>query len=134
MAELKRIDDGEGMIGQIPDITLEDGKLTGTMASSITSALRSVIAKLNGLLTFGSGDTGRRAGNIDAVVFDYLTPSVADTEFPVPHGLNRRPWGYLVVRRDKAVTVYDSSVGSWDDKLMYLKANASSATVKLLIW
>jgi hypothetical protein len=127
------IDDGVGAVGDIPPITVEDGKISETTAAYLSGALRGIIAKFNTGLSLGSGDSGHKAGNLDAQYIDVYTPG-ADTEFIVPHGLGRKPIGYEVVRRDKACIVYDSSGGSWGDKLFYLKCNTANATIKLRVY
>jgi hypothetical protein len=126
--------DPNAAMGDIPPITLDEGKLSGTTATYLSSALRGIIAKFNGGISLGNGDSGYRAGNLDAQYIDVFTPSVADTEFTVPHGLGRKPIGYDVVRRDKAAIVYDSSGGSWSDTLLYLKCNVASTTIKLRVY
>jgi hypothetical protein len=134
MAIRELIPDKTSGMGDIPPIALQDGKMSGPTAAYLTSALRNIIAKFNGGISLGSGDSGYRAGNIDAQYIDVYTPSVADTEFTVPHGLGRKPIGYDIVRRDKAAIVYDSSGGSWNDTTLYLKCNVASTTVKLRVY
>ena len=121
-------------MGDIPPITLEDGKLSGTTATYLSTTLRGMIDKFNGGISLGNGLSGYRSGNLDAQYIDVFTPSVADTEFAVPHGLGRKPIGYDVVRSDKAAIVYDSSGGSWGDNVLYLKCNVASTTIKLRVY
>lgn len=128
------IPDPDASMGDIPPITLEDGKLSGTTATYLSSTLRGIIDKFNGGISLGNGLSGYRAGNLDAQYIDVFTPGVADTEFAVPHGLGRKPIGYDVVRRDKAAIVYDSSGGSWGDNVLYLKCNTASTTIKLRVY
>lgn len=128
------IPDPNSSMGDIPPITLEDGKLSGTTATYLSSTLRGMIDKFNGGISLGNGLSGYRAGNLDAQYIDVFTPAVADTEFTVPHGLGRKPIGYDVVRKDKAAIVYDSSGGSWGDNVLYLKCNVASVTIKLRVY
>jgi len=128
------IDDIDVMVGDFPEINAEDGKLTGILSGALTQAIKALIRKMNGLISLGSGITGHRAGNMDAQFIDILTPSVADTEFVVPHGLNRLVTGYLIVRRDKSVGIYDSNFGSWNANTVFLKADAVSASIKLMLF
>jgi len=132
MANLQRIDDTEVMIGNIPDITLVDGKLTEPMAKSLGTALRDAIRKINGLISHGSAIHGHR-GNIDECHVDVVFPGTADTEVAVPHTLERVPAAVTQVRADRACITYDSSSGSWTDKLLYVKNNTANATVRLRI-
>lgn len=128
------IPDPSASMGDIPPITLEDGKLSGTTATYLSTTLRGMIDKFNGGISLGNGLSGYRSGNLDAQYIDVFTPSVADTEFAVPHGLGRKPIGYDVVRRDKAAIVYDSSGGSWGENVLYLKCNVASTTIKLRVY
>lgn len=128
------IPDPSASMGDIPPITLEDGKLSGTTATYLSTTLRGMIDKFNGGISLGNGLSGYRSGNLDAQYIDVFTPGVADTEFAVPHGLGRKPIGYDVVRRDKAAIVYDSSGGSWGENVLYLKCNVASTTIKLRVY
>ena len=134
MAIREVIPDKTSGMGDIPPIALQDGKMSGPTAAYLTAALRTIIAKFNGGISYGGGNSGYRAGNLDAQYIDVFTPSVADTEFTVPHGLGRKPIGYDVVRRDKAAVVYDSSGGSWGSDAIYLKCNVASTTIKLRVY
>lgn len=122
------------MLGEIPPIVVQEGKLTEGLALVLTNALRALITKVNGLLSLGSGEAGTRSGNVDGMYMDVLTPAVADTEFPVLHRLGRVPVGWAVVGADKAVRVYSSNTGSWGFRIMYLKADVTSASIRLWVW
>jgi hypothetical protein len=135
MPERVRLDSGVGMLGDVPDLTVRDGKLTEETALSLSTRLRELVRKVNREISFGNGIDGYRAGNLDAQFVDIATtPAIADTEFTVIHGLKRVPIGYIVVRKDRACDVYDSSIGSWTGSLMYLKCNVAAASVKLLVF
>jgi hypothetical protein len=134
MAIRTRLEDGSGGIGDTPDIRLVEGKMTEQVALTVSGKLREVLRRINEGWSLGSGLSPYKAGNLDAQYIDVLVPGVADTEFIVPHGLQRKPVAFAVVRKDRAVDVYDSSAGSWTDTLVYLKADVANATVKLLIW
>lgn len=132
MSQLKN--DPSFLVGGFPAFSETQDKFTSLMAQAVTSAIRTLLGKMNGKISFGNGIPGYRAGNVDAAYWDVLTPSVGDTEFIVRHDLGRVPVGYQVVRADRSVNIYDSSYGSWTDTLMYLKASVASASVKLMIW
>ncbi len=127
-------DDSNSLIGGFPAFSETQDKFTSLMAQAVTSAIRTLIGKVNGKISLGTGQPGTRAGNTDQAYWDVLTPSVADTEFVVRHDLGRVPVGYQVVRADRSVNIYDSSYGSWTNTLMFLKSSVASASVKLLIW
>lgn len=135
MAQRDLIADGEGALGDIPPITItDDGRLSETMVNTLSNGLRGIVKALNGRLSMGNGLTGHRTGNLSGQWIDVLTPAVANTEFVVPHGLQRVPVAAVPVKKDRAVDIYDSSAGSWNDTLIYLKASVASATVKLWVF
>jgi hypothetical protein len=128
------IPDPDSGMGDIPPIALSQGKLSETTAAYLSGSLRTIIAKFNGGISLGNGQSGYRAGNLDAQYIDVFTPSTPDQEFEVPHGLGRKPIGYDVVRRDKAAIVYDSSGGSWGNDVLYLKCDTASTTIRLRVY
>jgi hypothetical protein len=127
------IPDGTSGLGDIPPIATKEGKISEQTASYLSGAIRGIISKINGFISFGTGISGTRAGNLDAQYIDVYTPG-ADVEFAVPHGLERKPIGYDVVRQDKACNVYDSSGGSWGYDIMYLKCDTANVTIKLRLY
>lgn len=134
MATRTRLEDGYGAIGQLPDIQLHEGKLTEQLALALSSKIQEIIARANNGWSLGSGSHAHKAGNLDAQYVDVLTPDSANAEFEIPHGLLRRPIGYLVVLSDRSVNVYASSLGSWTSDVFYLKADVASATLRLLVF
>jgi hypothetical protein len=58
---------------------------------------------------------------------------IADTEFSVTHHLGRVPSGFLITMSDKACSCYDSGT-AWTSSAIYLKCNAASAAVKVLVF
>lgn len=133
MAIRAKIQDGEGAVGQLPDIALQDGKLTEKQALTVSAKIQQIIGRLNNGLSLGTGQTAHQAGNLDAQYVDVLMGD-ADAEVAIPHGLGRRPIGYWVVRRDRACIIYDSSNGSWSSTLLYLRSDTASATIRLLVF
>ena len=127
------IPDGQSGLGDIPPIIVTEGKISAQTAAYLSSAVRGIVNKINGRLSFGTGISSTGAGNFDAQYIDVYTPG-ADTEFAVPHGLGRKPIGYDVVRQDKACNVYDSSGGSWGFDTLYLKCDTANATIKLRVY
>lgn len=134
MAIRRKLQDGSGSVGQLPPIALKDGKLTEKLALAITDKMGQLIDKFNNGLSLGTGESGYQAGNLDAQFIDVLMPGVADTEIAIPHGLSRVPIGFLVVNKDRACNIYNSSLGSWSNTIMYLKSNVASATIRLLVF
>jgi hypothetical protein len=84
----------------------------------------------DGRISFGDGANKE---NLDIEFRDVTSHAVADTEFTVSHSLGRLPGGYMVVKRDKAATVYNG-ITSWTDSAIYLRCNVSSASLRLIIF
>jgi hypothetical protein len=61
-----------------------------------------------------------------------LTCAAANTEFVVPHKLNRTGVNYIVVSKDRACDIYRG--GSTDTKsLIYLKSTVAGAVITLIL-
>lgn len=134
MARLSVKDDIDVFVGDLAPLVLDEkGNLSEQQVANLSNVVRDLITKVNGNVSHGTGDTGHR-GNIDESFVEVMTPSVADTEFTVPHTLGRLPQSVIIVRANKAAIIYDSSAGSWTDTLIYLKCNVASAQLKLNLW
>ena len=81
-------------------------------------------ALLNAGLKFGD--------NFNAQLKTYTTNAVANTADAVAHTLKRVPIGFLLLKSDKAVSLYDGGT-AWTATTLSIKANVASATVTLLI-
>lgn len=128
-----RVFNGIGMLAEPQPIVLEEGKITAQVANQVHSVLRGLIQAFNGKITFGDGTQASQAGNLDGQWVQFLTPATPDTEFVVPHGIGRLPIGTVVVQQDKAGQVYGSSLGSWSDRVLYLKCTTASVTMRVLV-
>ena len=111
----------------------EDGKIGVAGVEAVNLFLSSVVSKMNGNLTLGNGAHGTWAGNFYWQWIEFTSPSVADTEFTVPHGLDKVPQGFISVFQDKAGSLYVSSYGSWGKDLAYMKDSGASVLRKILI-
>ena len=127
------IPDGQSGLGDIPPIIVTEGKISAQVAAYISGAIRGIIQKINGKLSFGTGIQSTGAGNFDAQYIDVYTPT-ADVEIEIPHGLGRKPIGYDIVRQDKACNVYDSSGGSWGNNIFMLKCDVTNVTIKIRVY
>jgi hypothetical protein len=85
---------------------------------------------LNGQVGFGQDGVTR--DNIDGNWINVTTPAVANTDFTVDHNLFRLPVGYILMRTDRAVDIYDGSLADTNMQIT-LKANAASAVIRLFI-
>lgn len=57
----------------------------------------------------------------------------ADTQFSITHHLGRVPTGYVVMRLNKAASIYDGAT-SWTASAIYLKCSAANAAVTLRVF
>jgi hypothetical protein len=132
MAKRPLIDKSIGAPTKPQPLMLEDGKLTQESAEYLYGLTLSLQRAINNL-RFGDGSPGSKAGNLHGQWVSVTTPSVADTEFRVDHGLERLPVAVLIGLADKAASIYISNYGSWSNRVLYLKCSAASATLNLLI-
>ena len=109
------------------------GQLTLEAVRYLHSLLVALAAAINGRLTLGDGTSGSKAGNFDGQFINVLTPTGADSEFPVDHALGRIPVSVSIALADKHATVRTSSLGSWSGNRIYLKCSAASVTLRLLL-
>ena len=66
-------------------------------------------------------------------IVEVTTPTSVNTEFTVTcTALNRTPSYYFILKKDKAVDVYDSGTTPIKNKL-YLKASVATATISIAV-
>lgn len=87
----------------------------------------------NGVITLGSAADGTIAGKLNAKYQVVTSTGLADTEFTVTHQLGRTPVGFLLVKSNKATSVYDSGT-AWTDTSIFLKSSAATAEITLIIF
>ena len=63
--------------------------------------------------------------------FTTTSHAVADTEFELEHNLGRVPAGFIIIKKDKAGTIYDSGT-AWTKNSVFLKCDKSSMTFILV--
>lgn len=73
------------------------------------------------------------ADNLDKQIISVATSGTPGTEVAVPHTLKRIPTGYLVIRQDKAASVYDGST-TFTKTNIYLKSDVATVTASVLIF
>lgn len=115
---------GTGMVPQITAIKTFD---------DVRSALRGIITKLNGGISFGDGIISSQCGNLDAQWIDF-TFITANTEYEIPWSKNRVPIGYVICRKSAACDIYDSNTGKWSPTSFFLKSSVAGVTVRLMVF
>ena len=121
-------------LAQAAKIVLDaGGGLSAQVINSINQFQENVVRKVNGRISFGTGAQSTWAGNIYGQWVEFTTPSSADVEFVVDHGLNSVPFARFVGRQDTGAHLYDSNINSWGPDKIYLKCSEASVLMKILI-
>jgi len=108
-----------------PDpLTLKEGKLTEESSKRLYDQLRDTTSHVNELRATQDGSDGA----------EITCPTSANTEFIVRHELGRVPIGVQLMRKDRAVDVYDSRPDAWTANSIFLKATVASAVITLKLW
>lgn len=133
MAISKRVFNGENMLGDIPPVTLSEGKLTEQQAGYLSDALRGVIRWANGQVGLGTGEKNTQSGNIDGQWKEFYF-AAANTTYEVPHGLERIPVGIIVidVNVDGAVVRGDDR-GDWSTTRLFLRCSQAGTTALFVV-
>lgn len=87
---------------------------------------------LQGRLRFGGGGDGDRGENISGEFQVYTSNAVADTEDTIAHTLGSVPIGYIVIKQNKASSVYEGGT-SWTSTNIYLKQSNTSVTTTIFL-
>jgi hypothetical protein len=95
---------------------------------------------INGGIDFGestqvaSGPGSAYSGNINGQWVNVQAPGTANTEFSVPHNLNRIPSHYHYIV-DSAAKVYQlpNTGTAWTTDTVYLKCDTASANIRLFL-
>jgi hypothetical protein len=133
MAISRRIFNGFGMLGDMPPITTTEGKMTEQTASFLSDSIRGLIRAFNGQISFGNGVTSTQSGNIDGQTKEHYF-AAADTDYEIPHGLERVPIGIIVldVNVDGAV-VRGNLHGDWSTTRLFLRCSEAATTALFVI-
>lgn len=69
--------------------------------------------------------------NFSCTITTVTTSGVPGTVTTIAHGLARTPIGYIVLSKDKAAHIYNTTAA--DGTNVYIKSDVATVTVKLLI-
>jgi hypothetical protein len=134
MARRQLVKTGTGLLtAPIRIVIGDEGNLTDQAIVAINNNMDEAYRKINGQLTFGDGSQSSWAGNFFGQWIEFLTPSVADTEFAVDHGLGYTPVGRIVMRQDAAGQLYDSNIFGWGSDTVYFKCDVGDVLMKILL-
>lgn len=125
---------GAGWLDRLDPIQLVKGKVPENLLNLIYGVLTNLIDHFNGQISLGTGANYAWAGNLDAQTLEVVSPATPGEKFSVPHGLDRLPIGYDVIRRDQAGIVYDDGPGDWGLDVVYLRCNIASMSFVIRLY
>lgn len=99
--------------------------------SSLDADVINLFILSQGRVRFGTPTDGYRGENISGE-FQVVTTGLADAEKTVSHTLGSIPIGYLVLKQDKAGSLYAGST-AWTSSNIYLKCSVATVTFTLFL-
>lgn len=102
-------------------------------ANEVDTDLKNIVLVLQGRVRFGANNTVTNKGeNILGQFITYTTNATPNTEDTVAHALGSVPIGYIVVRQNKAASLYDSGT-VWTSSSLFLKCSVASVLVTVFL-
>lgn len=134
MALSGRKKDGiSGYLADIPPIVQKDGKLDEQQINNLNEALKLLIARFNGGVTFGNAESESWSGHIDGQWKVYYF-ALANTAYELPHGLGRIPIGMITVDVDQnGAVIHGETRGDWSDQRMFVSCNVAGTTALFVV-
>lgn len=96
--------------------------------------LQQSLSIISGGISFGDGSPSSIAGNLFAqyIPYNFVTPG---NIYTIPHGLRKKPAGYVIVNRDRVCCVYDPNMGAgWGPNYLALTCDTANASVNILVF
>lgn len=87
---------------------------------------------LQNRVRFGSGTDGTEGENISGEFQVFTTSATPDAENTIAHTLGAVPIGYIVLKQDKAGSLY-SGTTTWTSTNIYLKSDIASVTFTVFL-
>ena len=117
----------EGLISVPAPVRLgADGKVTVGAIVALNQTLAAIVRHINGGLSVGTSQAGTKAGNFRNQWLVFTSPSGANTEFELPHGLLRVPIGFTTWFVNANAVIYASNYGSWNKERILLMCSGAS--------
>jgi len=105
---------------------------TNQYDKNLDADISSLFTALHGRVRFGSGTDGDRGENISGEFQVFTSNATPDTEDTVAHTIGAVPVGYIVLKQDKAGSLYDSGT-AWTSTNVYLKCSVASVTFTIFL-
>ena len=94
--------------------------------------LRNFFLFSNGRVRFGTGTDGARGENISGEFQVFTTSGTPDAENTVAHTIGSVPIGYIVLKQDKAGSLYLGG-SAWTSTNVYLKSDVASVAFTIFL-
>jgi hypothetical protein len=105
---------------------------TSQYDKNIDTDISSLFTALKGRLRFGSPTDGYRGENISGEFQVFTSNATPDTEDTVAHTIGAVPVGYIVLKQNKAGSLYLGTT-SWTSSNVYFKSNVASVAFTIFL-
>jgi hypothetical protein len=94
--------------------------------------IKRLFEAIRGRLRFGAGTDGAKGENIAGEFQVFTSSATPDAENTIAHTLGSIPLGYIVMKQDKAASLYLGGT-TWTTGNVYLKCSVASVTFTLFL-
>lgn len=105
---------------------------TNQYEKNLDSDIASLFTALKGRVRFGSTTDGHRGENISGEFQVFTSNATPDTEDTVAHTIGAVPVGYIVLKQDKAGSLYMSGT-AWTSSNVYFKCDVASVAFTIFL-
>ncbi len=99
---------------------------------ALDADVSSICTALAGRIRFGTGTDGARGENISGEFQVFTTSGTPDTEGAVAHTLGSIPIGYIVLKQNKAGSIYIGA-SAWTKTSIYLASDIASVACTVFL-
>jgi hypothetical protein len=110
----------------------EDEKDSQNYARGVDSDLTNLFLMSQGRVRFGAPTDGTAGENICGEFQVFTSDGTADNAFSVAHGLSSTPHGYIVLKQNKAGSLYDSGT-TWTTSDVNFKCDTASVDFTIFL-
>ena len=105
---------------------------TNQYEKNLDADLANLFMAFRGRVRFGSTTDGYRGENISGEFQVFTSNATPDTEDTIGHTIGAIPVGYIVLKQDKAGSLYLGST-TWTSTNIYFKCNVASVTFTIFL-
>lgn len=105
---------------------------TNQYDKNLDADISSIFTALKGRIRFGSSTDGYRGENISGEFQVFTSDSTPDTEDTIAHTIGAVPVGYIVLKQNKAGSLYLGST-TWTKSNVYFKCDVASVAFTIFL-